>query len=118
MDNYHKELLETAKKKYIDDHESDFTILIIGGKGSGKTTFGLQTCWFWDEDFNVEKIVYHSNEFYKKLRPRKEGEALQLDEAVLQQNQWTEKFTWLEDKWQTGQTKISKDTIPLQIDGP
>lgn len=85
MDGYHKENLEKAKIKYIQEGNSDFSMLVVGEKGSGKSTFASQSNWHWNPRYKPSRnLAYNSSRFWKILKEFPVKDSIFMDEAVLQ----------------------------------
>lgn len=63
--------------------DMDFLLLIVGERGSGKSTVAVRLCELVDPDFTIQNVVFSPKEFTDLLRSGKlkDGSAVLLDEA-------------------------------------
>ena len=74
-------LLEVQKRVLTKDR--DWVVVIDGEEGVGKSVLAQQIASFLDPEFNLDKIVFHSDDFLKLIKdPKiKKGSCIVLDEA-------------------------------------
>lgn len=70
-------------KKRVLDKDMDYVACIDGEEGSGKSVLAMQICKYLDEDFDLDNIVFTSDDFINLIKsPKiKKGSAILLDEA-------------------------------------
>lgn len=85
MDNYEKAELQNIKEKFLEN-KKDFVICIVGVKGTGKSTLGLQMCKWIDPTFNADRVYFYGDNFLKGMRDIKPGQSILFDEAILSLN--------------------------------
>lgn len=80
------ELLKVKKKVLTKDR--DWVGLVDGEEGVGKSVLAQQLAVFLDPDFNLDNIVFNSDDFIKKIKdPKtKKGTCIVLDEAFSSAN--------------------------------
>jgi len=69
-----------AKKRVLKG-KSDRVIIIDGREGTGKSTLTMQLAYAVDPTFNINRICFKWEEFYKKGRALGKGKAILFDEA-------------------------------------
>ncbi len=82
---FHKYLmadLDLVKKKLRDDF--DWFQIVCGYEGYGKSTLGINCCYYVDPTFNIDRICMEADEFIKALKKSKKYQAILLDEAGTQ----------------------------------
>lgn len=74
--------LQKVKKRVLTK-DRDFVCVIDGEEGVGKSVLAQQIASFFDPEFNIDKIVFNSDEFLKLIKaPKiKKGSCIVLDEA-------------------------------------
>lgn len=77
-----KENLDIVKKRVLTK-DRDFIAVIDGEEGSGKSVLAQQIAKYLDPEFNLDKIVFNSDQFLKLIKdPKtKKGSCIVLDEA-------------------------------------
>jgi ABC-type dipeptide/oligopeptide/nickel transport system ATPase component len=77
-----KGLLDVVKKRVLTK-DMDFVLVIDGEEGSGKSVLAQQIAKYLDNDFNIDKIAFNSEEFLRLIKsPKiKKGSCIILDEA-------------------------------------
>lgn len=82
-----KDLLDKVKKKVLTK-DRDFVAIVDGEEGSGKSVLAMQIAAYLDPDFNLDKVVFNSDEFLKIIKdPKtKRGACIVLDEAFAAAN--------------------------------
>jgi len=82
-----KELLDKVKKRVLTK-DRDFVAVVDGEEGSGKSVLAMQLAAYLDPDFNLDNIVFNSDDFLKKIKdPKtKRGACIVLDEAFAAAN--------------------------------
>ena len=70
-------------KKRVLTKDRDFVVVIDGEEGVGKSVLAQQIAAYLDPDFNLDKIVFNSDDFLKIIKdPKtKPGSCVLLDEA-------------------------------------
>lgn len=81
MDGYLKRILDFYKKCIAK--KWDIVILIDGREGSGKSTLGSTVCYYLDNTFNLNNIVYTPEQFIEAVENAEVGTAILWDEFVL-----------------------------------
>lgn len=74
--------LDKVKKRVLKK-DRDFVAVIDGEEGVGKSVLAQQIARYLDDDFNLDKIVFNSDDFIKAIKdPKtKKGSCIVLDEA-------------------------------------
>jgi ABC-type dipeptide/oligopeptide/nickel transport system ATPase component len=77
-----QELLDKVRKRVLEK-DRDFVLVIDGEEGSGKSVLAQQIAKYFDPTFNLDRIVFTSDEFLKLIKDpnTKKGNAIVLDEA-------------------------------------
>lgn len=75
-------LLDEVKKRVLKK-DRDWVAVIDGEEGVGKSVLAQQVAKYLDPDFNIDKIVFNSDDFLKIIKdPKtKKGSCIVLDEA-------------------------------------
>jgi len=60
----------------------DVVLILDGREGGGKTTFGCQLCKLIDPTFDLDRVVFDAEEFYKCANTLPPGSALLMDESM------------------------------------
>ena len=81
------EQLNNVKKRVLQK-DRDFVLVIDGEEGSGKSVLAMQIAKYLDPEFNLDKIVFNSDDFLKLIKdPKtKKGSCILLDEAMAAAN--------------------------------
>ena len=81
------EQLDAVKKRVLDK-DRDFVFVIDGEEGSGKSVLAMQLAKYLDPNFNLDKVVFNSDDFLKLIKdPKtKPGSCVLLDEAMAAAN--------------------------------
>lgn len=63
--------------------DRDFVLVVDGEEGSGKSVLAMQVCKYLDPSFNIDRVVFNSDDFLKLIKdPKtKRGSCILLDEA-------------------------------------
>lgn len=82
VDTMTKEQLTKVKNRVLRN-DRDFVCVIDGEEGSGKSVLAQQLAAYIDPTFNIDRIVFNSDDFIKVIKdPKtKPGSAIVLDEA-------------------------------------
>lgn len=82
-----KEQLDNIKKRVLNK-DRDFVLVIDGEEGSGKSVLAMQIAKYLDPAFNLDRIVFNSDDFLKTIKNpnTKKGSAIVLDEAFAAAN--------------------------------
>lgn len=77
-----KELFKPVKKRVLTK-DRDFVMVVDGEEGAGKSVLAFQLAKHFDPDFNIDKVVFNSDQFLKIIKGplTKKGTAIVLDEA-------------------------------------
>lgn len=81
MDGFLKQNFDEFKPILIEK-DWDFVGLIDGREGSGKSTIAQQACYYFDETFNLDRIVFTPQEFEEQVMKAEKGQAILWDEAA------------------------------------
>jgi ABC-type dipeptide/oligopeptide/nickel transport system ATPase component len=75
--------LDKVKNRVLKK-DRDWVCVIDGEEGVGKSVLAQQIAKYLDPDFNIENIVFNSDDFLKKIKdPKtKKGSCIVLDEAM------------------------------------
>jgi len=75
--------LDKVKKRVLNK-DRDFVCVIDGEEGVGKSVLAMQIAAYFDPAFNIDKIVFNSDDFLKLIKdPKtKKGSCIILDEAM------------------------------------
>lgn len=75
-------------KEQVLKHDRDWTAVIDGEEGVGKSVLAQQIAKYLDPDFNLDNIVFNSDDFIKAIKnPNvKKGACIVLDEAFSSAN--------------------------------
>lgn len=82
VDNVLKKELDKIKHRVLKkDH--DWVCCIDGDEGSGKSVLAMQVAMYLDPKFNIDRVVFNSDDFLKAIKdPKiKQGSCILLDEA-------------------------------------
>lgn len=82
IDKITKAELDKVKHRVLTK-DRDFVAIVDGEEGVGKSVLAQQLAAYLDPDFNIDKIVFNSDDFIKLIKdPKtKKGSAIVLDEA-------------------------------------
>lgn len=82
IDNITKLELSKVKERVLNK-DRDFVAVIDGEEGVGKSVLAQQLAAYLDDEFNIDKIVFNSDDFIKLIKNPgiKKGSAIVLDEA-------------------------------------
>ena len=82
VDNLVKRELDKIRYKVLKK-DFDFVGVVDGREGSGKSVLALQLAGYLDPNFNLDNVVFTSDDFIKKIKdPKtKKGECIVLDEG-------------------------------------
>jgi hypothetical protein len=79
LDGYHKQLLDESNELVEDDW--DVVLLLRGMEGAGKSTFAKLSCYYLDNDFDIDNIVFTAKQFSKAVDEADQYSAILWDEA-------------------------------------
>lgn len=82
IDNVMRNNLDEVRYRVLEK-DFDFVTIVDGREGSGKSVLAQQIASYLDPNFNLDNIVFTSEDFIKKIKdPRtKKGSCIILDEA-------------------------------------
>jgi len=82
VDNLVKRELDKIRYKVLKK-DFDFVGVVDGREGSGKSVLALQLAGYLDPNFNLDNVVFTSDDFIKKIKDpnTKKGECIVLDEG-------------------------------------
>lgn len=69
-------------KKYINQKDKDYVLIVDGYEGSGKSTFAQQVGGYVDPSLNLSRICMTADEFKDAIINAKKGQCVIYDEAV------------------------------------
>lgn len=77
-----KEQLDKIRHRVLH-RDMDYVACFDGDEGSGKSVLAMQICKYLDPQFNVDRIVFNSDDFIRLIKDPKveKGSAILLDEA-------------------------------------
>lgn len=81
MDNYLTSNYDIVLKEAIP-FDWDCVGLILGGEGSGKSTFATQTCLYLDPNFDLDMVAWTPQQFGKLVDTAPNGSSILWDEAI------------------------------------
>lgn len=90
LDGTLKTILDSAKE-YVE-HNFDMVGLITGSEGSGKSTLAVQLCYYLDPGFNLDKVVFNPEQFYKAIDQAPPGSAILWDESDSWSASWSSRI--------------------------
>ena len=70
-------------KPFVREKDNDYFLCIEGRERVGKSTLALHIATYFDPKFSVEDIVFSQAEFVKRVREKKPGGVLLVDEGAL-----------------------------------
>jgi hypothetical protein len=79
MDEFLRNNLDTAK--HVIKKDWDFVIILDGGEREGKSVLGMQVAQYLDENFNLNKIAFTSEDFKRLVLNANKYEAIIYDEG-------------------------------------
>jgi hypothetical protein len=79
-DGYIGKQIKTIQHMIKDNF--DVVIIIDGKEGCGKTYFGMQLCKMVDPSFNLDRVVFSSEEFADVVNKCSPGQAVLMDESM------------------------------------
>jgi DNA-binding transcriptional regulator YiaG len=68
-------------KKAVKNHWDGF-IMIDGIEGSAKTTLASSVCYYLDNNYGIDNVVFTQDEFFKAVDNAKPGTAIHWDEFI------------------------------------
>jgi len=80
IDNILKEQLDNVKI-VVTKKDRDYVMVIDGEEGSGKSVLAMQVAKHLDPKFNLDKVVFTSDQFIKAIKTCKPNSCIILDEA-------------------------------------
>jgi ABC-type dipeptide/oligopeptide/nickel transport system ATPase component len=85
VDNILKKELDKIKT-VVTKKDRDFVMVIDGEEGSGKSVLAMQIAKYLDPDFNIDKLVFNSDDFIEAIKKVKMNSCVLLDEAYSASN--------------------------------
>jgi len=73
--------LDTVKK-LMEHRDQDWLHINIGQEGSGKSTLGLRMAQYFDDDFDVDNIVFTPDQFISRSKKLEQYSAIVVDEGA------------------------------------
>ncbi len=80
IDGYLKSNLDLLIRDVKDDN--DCVIAVSGREGTGKSTLSIQAACYVDPTFNLDRVVFDSADFRKRVLAANKYEAVVFDEAI------------------------------------
>lgn len=80
IDNILRQELDKIKLA-VTKKDRDYVMVIDGEEGSGKSVLAMQIAKYLDPDFNLDKLVFNSNQFIDSIKKVKRHSCVILDEA-------------------------------------
>lgn len=76
-----KNNLDTIKK-YMEQHDSDWVHVTVGGEGKGKSTLNASMSFYLDDSFNSDRMHFNGEQFRSTAMNLTPLQAISHDEAV------------------------------------
>lgn len=86
IDNNLKAELDSMQK--LVDHNWDAVGFLVGYEGDGKTTLGMESCYYLDHNFSLDNVVFNSTQFEWAVDNLPNGSAILWDEADDLSSNW------------------------------
>ena len=85
IDKVMKQQLDKIKNAVIKK-DRDYVLVIDGEEGSGKSVLAMQIAKYFDPKFNLDKVVFNSDQFMKSIKEIPKYSCVLLDEAYSASN--------------------------------